>query len=870
MIFTTCFCSTWAEDNAPNFPRLGMWWPIPIDQFENPTNQFLNDVARYDFIILFDYEEKFIAPLKAKNSNLIILNSTNACELSYNDEITSNIPAEWFLTQVGSTLTTNINATTTSIKVAKLSVTDGTKIYSLFEPGDTALIEGESLKILAVNKSTKTLTVERGHVRPASTHTVGTRIAAHISFWPNSWLLNVSTLSPTATLDQAVGAERWSDYNARVGAGIMANPGWDGLLIDRADPDQSWLANDIYARTIDPDQSNTLITNYTSFNNAWNEGLRNYQSKLRELLGSGKILFSNWGINNYDLINGNNYEAFPLEDGSSFQGTWHETVFGSLPNIGNYTQWVTQGVQPNLTMIETYEDDNGPDPGDLTYLNPCDDQGFVPNYRKMRFGLTTALLNDGYFSWEINTNGHGSLCLKWFDEYDNVGQERGYLDQPLGAAYQPSGLTVGPNQIVDGDFENTTELNQWVFWADSSSNYAATISLDTVVKKSGTSSARINITQAPGVDWRIALSYSPLVFEKNKDYTISFWAKADRKRDLSMWAELNQTPRVSFISTFKKELNTNWKFYEYTAKSKESSNQSVFRFGFGEAIGSVWIDDIRINKGSRDVWRRDYAGGSVVVNATNEAKTIDLGQALRKMSGTQVPTINDGSIVTQVTIPPLDGLVFLPVPCTSSPLNLLHNKWQQVSLPCRLPKNSKTVQAVFGNAFNGVYGTDWGVYSFDTIANKYNKVGLNDNLTQGLGYWVIHLNGSAVSLNMPVGSTQTPITPSNTCVNIKGCFSIPLTTKSNDVQWNMTGYPFTSQVAPNRWRVVTKSGACINGCTLDQAETHNIVHDRVWRYNGTAYDKLQNNALFNPWHGFWTAVLEGANNLEPRLEIPVD
>src|SRR5512140_1780346 len=84
-------------------------------------------------------------------------------------------------------------------------------------------------------------------------------------------------------------------------------------------------------------------------------------------------------------------------------------------------------------MIETY-DDNGTSSGE--YDNPCSKAGFQPNYRKMRFGLTTALLQNGYFSYEMNTGGHGSLCLMWFDEYDNAGQGRGFLGYPLSEAQQ--------------------------------------------------------------------------------------------------------------------------------------------------------------------------------------------------------------------------------------------------------------------------------------------------------------------------------------------------------------------------------------------------------------------------------------------------
>ena len=190
-------------------------------------------------------------------------------------------------------------------------------------------------------------------------------------------------------------------------------------------PNESWLIGNSTARTIDPDQSNTLLTDYGAFDAAWNAGLRRYEEALRAAIGPDKIIFVNWGMPNYDLLNGNNFEGFPMSNGTAYGTPWRTTVWGP-DDGGSYTEWITQALQPNLTMIETYEDDGGPDPtGDGSYDNPCDDPGFVPDYRKMRFGLATALLHDGFFSYEINTNGHGSLCLLWFDEYDAAGAGRG-------------------------------------------------------------------------------------------------------------------------------------------------------------------------------------------------------------------------------------------------------------------------------------------------------------------------------------------------------------------------------------------------------------------------------------------------------------
>jgi hypothetical protein len=97
------------------FPRLGMWWP-------DPWTQPITDIARYDWVILGDWEHEFITPLKTINPGILLLNSTNACEVTFDPDHDPDhwsnskaglIPSEWYLTQVGSVLAADVDTTTT-------------------------------------------------------------------------------------------------------------------------------------------------------------------------------------------------------------------------------------------------------------------------------------------------------------------------------------------------------------------------------------------------------------------------------------------------------------------------------------------------------------------------------------------------------------------------------------------------------------------------------------------------------------------------------------------------------------------------------------------------------------------------------------
>ncbi|HTK05149.1 MAG TPA: putative glycoside hydrolase [Candidatus Eisenbacteria bacterium] len=103
-----------------------------------------------------------------------------------------------------------------------------------------------------------------------------------------------------------------------------------------------------------------------------------------------------------------------------------------------------------------------------------------------------------------------------------------------------------------------------------------------------------------------------------------------------------------------------------------------FSFDFGDSNhGQLWRydeEDVRLGRPLGDavnlssptdrriqpsVWRRDFANGAVLVNSSTQTKTVTLGGELEKVRGTQDPAVNDGSVVTAVTIQPNDGVVLL-------------------------------------------------------------------------------------------------------------------------------------------------------------------------------------------------------------------
>ena len=205
-------------------------------------------------------------------------------------------------------------------------------------------------------------------------------------------------------------------------------------------------------------------------------------------------------------------------------------------------------------------------------------------------------------------------------------------------------------------------------------------------------------------------------------------------------------------------------------------------------------------------------------------------------------------------------------------ITLPSNKWEQVSLPVLAPAEANTVAAIFGDDITGVYGTDWVLYSYNATTNRYVDPGINGIIAQGTAYWIIQKTGANVIVDLPNGSTPTPLVTSPQCSSTKGCFELTLGTKLNSDQWLLLGHPFTGNTSWNSVRVTTSSGPCAdgNGCTLNEAENLKIFHNQAWHYNSSSnnYNQLENNSLLNNWDGFWATTLTKAHGLNPKLLIP--
>jgi hypothetical protein len=59
------------------------------------------------------------------------------------------------------------------------------------------------------------------------------------------------------------------------------------------------------------------------------------------------------------------------------------------------------------------------------------------------------------------------------------------------------------------------------------------------------------------------------------------------------------------------------------------------------------------------LWRRDFEKGISLVNSGQQTRTYVLPTSFEKLRGNQDPLVNNGSLVTRITLPPFDGVLLL-------------------------------------------------------------------------------------------------------------------------------------------------------------------------------------------------------------------
>jgi len=226
-------------------------------------------------------------------------------------------------------------------------------------------------------------------------------------FWPGANMLNVTNNVPE------VNGFRWNTFLPQfMHDHVMSTGLWDGIYYDNVFQDVSW----VNGGDIDLDRNGQRDVAATA-DSAWREGMLTMLTRSRQLEGNSKVILGNGGGQYYPQMNGRLIEEFP----SSLDGGWSGAM-------AKYADVMSRGLFPSLVIINRMGSGQA-------------------DYQAMRYGLTSTLLQGGFFSFDEGSVRHAALWR--YDEYNTN------LGLPLGPAKRiwPSTSTSFAEGVWRRDFE---------------------------------------------------------------------------------------------------------------------------------------------------------------------------------------------------------------------------------------------------------------------------------------------------------------------------------------------------------------------------------------------------------------------------------
>ena len=500
---------------------------------------------------------------------------------------------------------------------------------------------------------------------------------------------------------------------------IYASGYWSGVHFDQSE----WYTNPLLsitdpfnqepAQDIDIDLDNDGVAETEEeLMSAWYASYFDYFDSLEQTLGPSAMFFGNAGEipRNEDVIsrvNGLLFEHFSpyrRDENENYQ-TQDATFWYHYMDVHDLGRKYFRSPQIPSTQM------TGEGLGVIDVDAPLSTNGLeqrvpemvVGDYLRMRLGLTTSLMTDGFFGYDFVDNA--SLPVAWLDEYavdlstgepSTLPKHTQYLGQPLGDRVE---LDYPQTILLDFDFEDGIpqygKLEEGIFLnADN-----ITVTQDSTEVIEGSASGKMAFTTDPTDPQFIVVSLldsaepdSPpgFTFEEGTtyqafiDYRILDYNPVNYEL-LLMLAVTDFDPGIEttlydFATVWQRDVNIGQQQTLRASVKVDTPNHQLIASMADN--GEIVVDRIRLIEGTGGVMRRDFENGVVLVNPTPEPQTVPLAEiqgplgrtGLKRISGTQMPLMNTGLAVTgPITIDSGDGIILLadhhPAPMPETPTN---------------------------------------------------------------------------------------------------------------------------------------------------------------------------------------------------------
>jgi len=407
---------------------------------------------------------------------------------------------------------------------------------------------------------------------------------------------------------------------------VNNNLAYDGIFWDNVFLSISWFTTDVFGNPVQISSNNDGIAdNPATLDAAWRAGVELEFQTFRQLAPnaymSGHLGQVPPDPGELAVFNGDSlvFDAVNVQEGvMPFSSLWD-----------TYNAWFSAGRQPAIAMVQSSP------PNQISYgygYNP--QQTMLPStlafaqswYPNVRFGLALALMNDGFFTFDLGDTG-GAVNW-WYDEYDF----------PLGiptAPYTQLSSASGPNLISNGGFEQG--LTGWYLYVDADGQASATAAIDSSVAADGNNSALIAVTSPDSANWNVNLSQGNLPFTAGTNYQLQFWARANAAVAITVNTQGGPPNYPGYGLYTQLNLTATWQLYTLSFQAPTTANDGTVVFNAGLAVANIWIDGVQITAAPPNVYRRDYTLGTVLLNGTTSPQTIAPGPGFQRFTGTQAP-----------------------------------------------------------------------------------------------------------------------------------------------------------------------------------------------------------------------------------------
>jgi uncharacterized protein (TIGR03437 family) len=502
-------------------------------------------------------------------------------------------------------------------------------------------------------------------------------------------------------------------------APIFSSGAWDGVFFDN-------LFGHINGHILNSSNPALIDVDYKG------DGVREtpaWVSDMTRAAAIGMLQQLRTANGDFQLVVGNNGDLpelslAPYVNGYVFEGVtnnWSGTFFKSLYANGESMAGWRQAYEDYLTMQATTR---------APHLNILEGSGpyavmpgsgssapSVADLQQQRFTLGTALLSDGFYSYDL----HGSLSVPlWFDEYsvDASGiavedqSKKGYLGQPLADAVE----LTGPGTLVfHEEFESAALPPSFVPNVPGGA-YITQTPGDVI--SGGGSLVLNNPDHTRPQNFGLNITPLGLQFAASATYLLTFdWRLLDTF-DGMLRLDLFRDGQALDIYWFPIAVKGDSGTVKFPFTIPATGNWTI-RLLMQNGGGSIALDNFRIYQGGVGPWRRDFENGIALVNPLSQAYTFTRTEiagflnrtGIHRIKGTQVPEVNNGQAVAgNLTLGPFDAIVLL-----SDPIRL------------KTPVVTSVINAAGGQpgvasgAFVSIYGSNFTLLPYDDWSKSITK-----------------------------------------------------------------------------------------------------------------------------------------------------